>query len=367
MTKDRISTLLQSFHEQNIDSLFITSKANVYYFSNYYTDPHERLVAVYVSKKHNPVLIVPAMEVEDAKDAGWDHDIIHYEDHENVWELFFKYVEQKSALPQSIGLEYNHLTLERFKMIQQIFPKTSITDAQDLLAQLRVIKNDQEYTLLKEAAHLADYGIQVGMNAIREGVTELELIAEIEYALKKKGVQEMSFSTMALSGHKTASPHGVPSLDKIKHGDMVLFDLGVIHEGYCSDITRTFAYKQITEKQEKIYNTVLNAEEKAIQASQLGVEVGKIDQIARNVITEAGYGKFFTHRIGHGLGIDVHEYPSMHQDNTLKLQSGMCFTIEPGIYVPNVGGVRIEDMIFMTSSGPEVLTESPKTLQIIDS
>lgn len=366
MVQDRIDTLQNTLHEQNIDSLFITSKANVYYFSNYYTDPHERVVAIYVSQHHDPVLIVPAMEVEDAKDAGWEYDIIQYGDHENVWELFFTYVDNNNAIPRAIGLEYNHLILDRFNTIQKIFPDSTFVDAQEILAQLRLIKNDHEYKLLKEAARLADYGVEVGMNTIAEGVAELDVIAEIEYALKKKGVQEMSFSTMVLSGSKTASPHGTPSTDKITKGDLVLFDLGVVHQGYCSDITRTFAFQHITDEQKTIYQTVLNAEEEAIKAAQIGVEVGHIDQTARNIISKAGYGQYFTHRIGHGLGIDVHEYPSMHQENTLKLQEGMCFTIEPGIYVPNVGGVRIEDMIFITASGPKSLTASPKKLTIIE-
>src|SRR5699024_1092633 len=166
-----------------------------------------------------------------------------------------------------------------------------------------------------------------------------------------QGVEGMSFSTMALSGTKTASPHGTPGKKSIKKGDLVLFDLGVIHGGYCSDTTRTVAFQSITEEQKNIYETVLKAEQLAIDASKIGVSVGSIDLAARNHIDEMGYGKYFTHRIGHGLGIETHEYPSMHSQNKLKLDKGMCYTIEPGVYVPNTGGVRIEDMIFMTENG----------------
>lgn len=365
MTKQRMENLFKKLSEKKIDSVFITSKANVFYFSNYYTDPHERLVGVYASEGISPLLIVPSMEVEDARQAGWESEIIHYGDHENIWEKLYHYLEAKKALPNHLGLEYNHLNLERYKTLKNLFPETTISDLQDDLAQLRLIKNREEYLLLKEAADLADYGIQVGKSAISEGATELEIVAEIEYALKKKGVQEMSFSTTVLTGNKTASPHGVPSSDQVQKGDFVLFDLGVVHEGYCSDITRTFAFESLSKKQEEIYNTVLKAEKQAIQASQLGVAVGQVDKVARDLIEEAGYGKYFTHRIGHGLGIDVHEYPSMHQDNKLALQEGMCFTIEPGIYIPEIGGVRIEDMIFMKAEGPESLTSFNKELQII--
>lgn len=361
---NRLDSLIHELKRNDLDSIFVTSKANVYYLSGYYTDPHERVVAVYVSQSDDPVLIVPAMEVNDAKDAGWNYDMIGYHDHENVWELFLNHL-NKSKLPESMGLEHDHFTLERYESLKKILSTTHLKNATNILSNMRVIKSKQEYTLLKQAASLADFGVETGVNAIKEGISELDIIATIEYELKKQGVQEMSFSTMVLSGGKTASPHGTPDQTKIQKGDMVLFDLGVVFEGYCSDITRTVAYHSISDQQQQVYETVLKAEQKAIEACKVGVPVGKLDQIARDHIGKAGYGEYFTHRIGHGLGIDVHEYPSMHGENELPLQEGMCFTIEPGIYVPNVGGVRIEDMIFMTDKGAESLTTYPKELQII--
>lgn len=363
---NRINSLLEEMNKKNLDSTLVTSKSNLFYLSNYYTEPHERVIAVYVSKSLDPLLIVPAMEVNDAKAAGWNYEIIGYHDHEDPWDLFSAFLKRNEKVPSSIGLEYDQITLSRFDAIKQILPNTTISDAQDMLANLRVIKNKKEYTLLKQAASLADFGVKTGIKAIEEGVSELGIIATIEYELKKLGIQEMSFNTMAISGTKTSSPHGTPSMKKITAGDVVLFDLGVVFEGYCSDITRTVAYKSITEEQRNIYQTVLAAEEKAIEISKVGTPVGKVDEAARKHIEQAGYGEYFTHRIGHGLGIETHEYPSMHTNNNLPLKAGMCYTIEPGIYIPNTGGVRIEDMIFMTEKGPEVLTESPRELQIIE-
>lgn len=362
---NRIDSLLEEMNKKELDGMLVTSKSNLFFLSNYYTEPHERVIAIYVSKSLDPLLIVPAMEVEDAKAAGWDFEIIGYHDHEDPWELFSGFLNRNQKIPQSIGLEYDQITLNRFEAIKHVLPNTAISNAQELMANLRVIKNKKEYTLLKQAAALADFGIETGIKAIQEGTGELEVIAAIEYALKKQGIQEMSFNTMVLSGTKTSSPHGTPSMKKITAGDMILFDLGVIFEGYCSDISRTVAYKSITKEQEEIYHTVLTAEQKAIEISKVGTPVGKVDEAARKHIDEAGFGKYFTHRIGHGLGIETHEYPSMHSNNDLPLKAGMCYTIEPGIYVPNKGGVRIEDMIFMTDKGPEILTEFPKELQII--
>ncbi|HLR68459.1 M24 family metallopeptidase [Virgibacillus alimentarius] len=362
---NRIHTLLEQLKKNNTESILLTSKANVYYLSNYYTEPHERVIAVYVSQYHDPLLIIPAMEVEDAKAAGWEHEIIGYHDHENVWELFLAFIKKHHKTPETIGLEFDHLTLNHFQELKNTLPSILFSDASEIVANLRVIKNKKEYTLLKQAANLADFGVETGIKALREGVSELEVIATIEYELKKQGIQEMSFSTMVLSGLKTASPHGNPDMKEIEKGDLVLFDLGVIFEGYCSDTTRTVAFHSITNQQRSIYNTVLEAEQKAIEKSKLDIPLGEIDNAARKHIKKAGYGDYFNHRIGHGIGIETHEYPSMHSNNKLPLQAGMSYTIEPGIYIPDKGGVRIEDMVYMTNKGPEILTQSPKELQII--
>ncbi|SFD60942.1 Xaa-Pro dipeptidase [Lentibacillus persicus] len=365
MTK-RLASLHEKLKEHNLDSMLITSTANFYYLSNYYTDPHERFIAVYISRFHDPLMIVPALEKDDAKKAGWAYELIAYGDDENPWEKFYQFLKRHDKMPETIGMEYSHLTLDRFQQIKQILPEAVFQDAGDILSSLRVIKSSEEYKLLKEAAEFADYGIETGIKAIKEGTSELEIIAKIEYELKKQGIREMSFSTMVLSGSKTASPHGTPSMKMIEKGDLVLFDLGVIYEGYCSDISRTVAFNSITPEQKSIYNTVREAETKAIESSKPDTAVKDIDLTARSHIEEKGYGHYFIHRIGHGLGIETHEFPSMHSENKLPIKKGMCYTIEPGIYVPGKGGVRIEDMVFISDSGPETLTKFPKELQIVD-
>ncbi|MDL4841331.1 Xaa-Pro peptidase family protein [Aquibacillus sp. LR5S19] len=362
---ERISKLTFAMKERGVESIFITSQANVYYISNYYTDPHERLVAIYLDQTGRALIILPEMEKANAIQSGWTQDIISYNDQENPWELFKKYLLALYSLPESMAIEKNHMTVDRQELLQTILPKTTTQDATNLLSSLRVIKDKQEYKLLKQAACLADYGVKIGIDSIQEGKSELEVVADIEYALKKQGIREMSFSTMVLAGNKTASPHGSPSLDKIKYGDLILFDLGVVFEGYCSDITRTVAFQSITPEQNNIYQTVLAAQMKAIETAKINTPIGDLDTIAREHIINEGYGDFFTHRIGHGIGIDVHEFPSLTSNNTLLLKEGMSFTLEPGVYIPNLGGVRIEDDIYMTNQGPEILTTYPKKLQII--
>ncbi|MFP7478099.1 M24 family metallopeptidase [Terribacillus saccharophilus] len=361
----RIDTLLHQLKGAQADSVFITSMENVYYVSNYYTDPHERLVAVFADQKDAPLLILPAMEKEDALQAGWKEEMLTYHDHEDVWQLFKNHLKERGRIPASMGIEKDHMSVLRLELLKHILPDTAFPNATELLQDLRNIKDKKEYTLLKQAAVLADLGVKKGIEAIAAGKSELQIVAELEYALKQEGVRSMSFATTVLSGAKTASPHGTPDGKQIAPGDLVLFDLGVIFEGYCSDITRTVAYKHVTADQQHIHDTVRIALEKATAASKAGTAIAEIDRAARGHIEQAGYGEYFTHRVGHGLGIGIHEFPSLSSNNTQAMQEGMCYTIEPGIYLPGVGGVRIEDDIFLTKNGPDVLTAYPRDLQII--
>ncbi|WP_188206418.1 M24 family metallopeptidase [Alkalibacillus aidingensis] len=361
----RIDQLINELKQRSIDSMFITSKANIFYFSQLYAEAHERLIALYIDQKGNRVLVVPALELEDVKNTGWKEAIITYYDHEDPWEKFNEWVKKTGFTPSSIGIEEESLNVQRYKLLQKHLPTSELVDGQLLLNQMRVIKDESEASILQEAAKFADFGVETAVKHIQPGKTELEIIAQVEYALKKEGIRHMSFSTLVLSGDKTAAPHGNPSTKVIESGDFVLMDLGVIHNGYCSDITRTVAVGDISDEQKEIYNTVLNAELAGLDACQIGTPLGEIDRAARDVIEKAGYGEYFTHRIGHGLGIDVHEFPSMASNNQDPLQAGMSFTIEPGIYLPGAGGVRIEDDVLMTKQGAKTLTKYPKELIIL--
>lgn len=357
--------LSQWMKEKDIEMSFLTSTESVFYLSGFYSDPHERLLGVAVFQEEEPFLICPAMEKEDAKKAGWPYEIIGYSDIENQWGIVQKAVSKRVNKVTQIGIEKEHMNVERYEELTKLFPGTSFVSAEEKLRKLRMVKDEKELSTIKEACALADYAIEVGCSEIKEGKTELEVLAAIEFALKKKGVAAMSFSTMVLTGANGASPHGNPGQTKIQKGDLVLFDLGVVVDGYCSDITRTVAYGDISDKQREIYDTVLKAQLAAVEASKPGVACSEVDLTARKIIADAGYGEYFPHRLGHGLGISVHEYPSLTETNNLLLEKGMVYTIEPGIYVPGVAGVRIEDDVYVTENGVEILTKFPKELQTI--
>ena len=356
---------LQSYlQEQNIDAAFVTTPDNVFYFSGFKSNPHERLLGVMVFKEAEPFLICPKMEVPDAISAGWNYEAVGHLDTDNAWEVLANAIKSRGVDLSSIAIEKSHLTVERLEALQQFYPQANFVRLDHKINDLRVIKDQAELEKMREAARLADFAIEVGCKEIAEGKTEMEILTAIENAIRQKGYS-MSFETMVLSGPKAASPHGTPGDRKIQKGDFILFDLGVIYEGYCSDITRTVAFGEPTDEQIAIYQAVRNANENAIAAVKPGIRAMDLDKIARDTIADAGYGEYFTHRLGHGLGISVHEFPSVTGTNEMVLLPGMVFTIEPGVYNTEIAGVRIEDDVVVTADGVEVLTKFTKELIIL--
>ena len=348
----------------NIDVAFVTTPDNVFYVSGFKSNPHERLLGILIFKEAEPFLICPQMEIPDAKAAGWAYEVIGHQDTDDSMVVLANAITARGVDPKVFAIEKAHLIVERLEALQHLFPQASYVRLDEKINAMRVIKDETELDKLRKAAELADYAIEVGCKEIAEGKTEIEILTAIESAVQAKGCK-MSFETMVLSGPKTASPHGIPGTRKIQKGDMILFDLGVIYDGYCSDITRTVAYGEPSEAQKDIYNAVLAANTNAIAAVKPGVRAMDLDKIARDTITDAGYGDYFTHRLGHGLGISVHEFPSVTGTNDMTMEAGMVFTIEPGVYRADVTGVRIEDDVVVTHDGVEVLTKFPKTLTVL--
>lgn len=362
MTK--IKQLQQYLEENNLDAAFITTPDNVFYFSGFKSDPHERLLGIMVFKEAPPFIICPQMEVPDVRAAGWNFDTVGHLDTENAWDVVTENITKRGVTVSTVAIEKSHLTVERLEALAAIYPDAMFERLDDKINAMRVIKDVTELEKMRKAAELADYAIQVGCDEITEGKTELEVLNAIEAAIKAKGYA-MSFETMVLAGEKSASPHGTPGNRKIQRGDFILFDLGVIYEGYCSDITRTVSFGAPNEAQIAIYNAVRKANEDAIAAVKPGIRAMDLDKISRDAITAAGFGEYFTHRLGHGLGISVHEFPSITGTNELVMETGMVFTIEPGVYKSDVTGVRIEDDVVVTETGVEVLTKFTKELVIL--
>ncbi|GBU10736.1 dipeptidase [Erysipelotrichaceae bacterium] len=359
--------ILNWMDTMGIDVCFINNPANIAYLTGFSSDPHERVLGlVLMSGKGKSFLFTPAMEIGQARRSVSGLDVFGYLDHENPWEKIGNLISTQISGSQKWAIEKNYLTVERLELIKNNCPiDDDILDFTSVIQEMMLIKSPEEITKMKHAGLFADYAFEVGFNSIESGVSEQEIIAKIEYELKKKGVMEMSFSTLVLAGESASDPHGTPSDRKIVPNEFVLFDLGTVYDGYASDATRMAYYGTPTAEQQKVYDLVLKAHMEALKAIKPGVEAGFLDSIARSIITEAGYGAYFNHRLGHGIGATVHEYPSIMQNSQFIIQEGMCFSIEPGIYLPGEFGIRIEDCVYVTANGCEVLTHTPKQLHVI--
>ncbi|WP_253721170.1 M24 family metallopeptidase [Brevibacillus brevis] len=363
MFQERISKLHTFLTEQELNAVLITSPKHVYYLTGFFTDPHERFMGLVIPAEGKPSLIVPALDREAASGASFVQDIHTHTDIQNPYEIL------KQVLPANLaklGIEKSHMTVERYEALGQVVLASSYVDVEEPLREMRLIKSADEVDRLKHAVQLVEDSLRETLKKVKTGMTETEIVAELEFQMKRLGAEGPSFTSMVLAGEKSALPHGKPGTRQVQEGDLLLFDIGVAANGYVSDITRTFAVGEISAQLQEIYETVLAANEAAIAEIRPGVTFAHLDKTARDVITAKGYGEYFMHRLGHGLGMDVHEYPSVHSQNQEVLRPGMVFTIEPGIYLPGVGGVRIEDDVLVTETGVEILTQFPKKLTSIN-
>ncbi|MCE4954252.1 aminopeptidase P family protein [Staphylococcus haemolyticus] len=349
----KIEKITKQLQHEQADAAWITTPLNVFYFTGYRSEPHERLFALLITANGDQTLYCPKMEVEEVKNSPFEGKIIGYLDTENPFEI-------DPLSFNKLLIESEHLTVKRQRELTQNFGVQHYGDIDQIIKELRNIKNESEIENIREAAKLADKCIEIGTEFLKVGVTEREVVNHIENEIKKFGVSEMSFDTMVLFGDHAASPHGTPGERKLVKDEYVLFDLGVIYNHYCSDMTRTVKFGTPSEEAQTIYNIVLEAETNAIEAIKAGVPLQEIDKIARDIISDAGYGDYFPHRLGHGLGLEEHEYQDVSSTNSNLLEARMVITIEPGIYVPNVAGVRIEDDILVTENGYEILTHYDK-------
>ena len=367
----KLNHLQEYMVSEAIDVVYLDNPNTVAYFTNFESNPHERIVAYIVTQKDH-FLFVPTLEKEEASSQSNVENIYSYNDEENPWKII---AEETSKLVEEINyycVDETTLTVERDNNLRHAFldlqkkdHTISSDDISAIIDQMRVVKEQDEIDKMIVAGELADEALQIGIDSLVEGITEQEVAALIDMEMKKRGVSEMSFSTLVLFGDHAASPHGNPGERQLKQNEFVLFDLGVIYDGYASDVTRTIAFGEISEKEEEVYEIVLEAQRTAQEAVKPGMRAGELYQIARQVIADAGYGKYFNHRLGHGIGKTAHEFPSIHGSNETILEPGMCFSIEPGIYIPGEVGVRIEDCVYVTEDGCEPFTLMDKELYTI--
>ena len=263
-----------------------------------------------------------------------------------------------------LGYEEDYLTAGELAHFEDAL-NAKLVPFQEPIRSFRAVKEDWELDRMRKAQQIADAAFLETLPRLKVGMTELEAQAELIYCMYKNGAQGLSFDPIVVSGPKTSMPHGVAGDRVIQEGDFLTMDFGVLHQGYCSDTTRTVAFGYATEEMRKVYNIVLQAQQEAIAATRAGVPGSTIDGIARKVISDAGYGDYFGHGYGHSLGLEIHESPNLNMRNHEPLPAGAVCSAEPGIYLPGKFGVRIEDVTVLREDGCENLTKLPKELLIL--
>lgn len=354
----KIENLIKKLEQENIFAAVLSDPVSINYLTGYLSDPHERHMYLFLFADKTPLLFLPALDVARAE-ATVNFAVVGYQDSENPWEKI------KAVLPKTdfaqVAVEFDNLNVTKYKGLQSVFTGEFV-NLTPTLQQMRLIKSADEIEKMFVAGDFADKAVQIGFDNISLDATETDIIAQIEFGMKQQGINKMSFDTMVLTGNNAANPHGIPATNKIENNALLLFDLGVETLGYTSDMTRTVAVGKPDQFKQDIYKLCLEAQLTALDFIKPGVTAAEVDAAARNVIEKAGYGKYFNHRLGHGLGMDVHEFPSIMAGNDLVIQEGMCFSVEPGIYIPEKVGVRIEDCGHVTKTGFEVFTKTPKEL-----
>lgn len=332
------------------NATLILSPENLYYFSGF-TGGEGML---YIDKKRL-ILFTDSRYTVQAKDEAPDFEII---DTANLSVSEFL----KSQGDKAYGFEDDYITFSKFASLKRISPKSVFSPVSSHIDKIRMIKDAQEIEKIKTAAHIADSAYSYILDKICVGKTERQISLELEYFMKSKGAEGLSFDTIVASGVRSALPHGTATDKVIESGDFVTLDFGCKYLGYCSDMTRTVVVGKASDKQKEIYNTVLAAQKAALDTIRAGELANAVDDAARSIIIDAGYGKNFGHGLGHSLGLKVHESPSCSPKSADVLTENMLMTVEPGIYIEDFGGVRIEDLVLVTKGGHENLTTSKKEL-----
>ncbi len=349
--------LLQNKLQDIADCAFITSDINRLYLSGMKSSAGTLLV--FSDKAY---LIIDFRYIENAKNTVTDCEVI-LED--NIIKQVNKLIKKHNA--KNIAVESDSITLSRFISLENQLDCSVLRTEKlsEAINEMRSIKSQQEVDSIIKAQRIAEKALEEAMNFIAVGRTEREIALFLDFEMQKRGSEGVSFETIALSGVNTSMPHGVPSDKKVCSGDFVLMDFGAVCDGYHSDMTRTVAVGEPSDKAKEVYDVVLKAQMSALESAKSEITGKQLDNVARTVIENAGYGEYFGHSLGHGVGLEIHELPNASPRYEKPLSKGAIVTVEPGIYIPGELGVRIEDMILLTDNGYNNLTLSPKELIVL--
>ncbi|MBR5237024.1 MAG: aminopeptidase P family protein [Clostridia bacterium] len=347
MFTKRVKALLSS---AKADVIYITSPENLRYFSGF-TGVEGALI---LSPKEQLLLTDSRYLLQAAEEAP-DFAIVDVAKTKPIDCL-------SSYHPKTIAFEESYVSAEAYKKLCEALPDCAWQGIDKEILLQRAVKDEEELACTRKAAKLADEAFSEVLPMIKEGAAEKDIALALEWSMRKGGAEAASFSIICASGVRSALPHGVATDKKLEKGDFVTMDFGCFYKGYASDMTRTVVVGKASDRQKKIYETVLLAQETALSVLRPGLLCKEADAAARDVIASAGYGDCFGHSLGHGTGLLIHEQPTLSPRSEGFLTPGMLVTVEPGIYIENFGGVRIEDLVYITEQGYENLTHTDKRL-----
>ena len=359
------TAIASALEAENLDAVLLTGEANRFYASGFFTPGGDATALV---TRKDAFFFTDARYTEAAGRRLEDCQLREVKPGRKLMDQLKELVFLKGV--RRLGFEDAAMTVQSFRRMEKALseegrPACELVPASEAVLKLRQIKDREELQAMEAAQGIAERALEDILREIRPGVTEKEIAARLQYLMLHYGASDMSFDPIVVSGVNGSLPHGVPSEKEIQAGEFVTMDFGCIYKGYCSDMTRTVAVGAVTEEMERVYRTVLAAQEAGIAAARAGVSGKAVDAAARAVIQEAGYGDYFTHSFGHGVGVEIHEAPNASSGNEEPLPAGAVISAEPGIYLPGKLGVRIEDVIQITPEGCRNLTKAPKELLIL--
>jgi Xaa-Pro dipeptidase len=365
MTQPRIDKLLHLAAQHQLQAVAVMPGPNMQYFAGLHFHLSERPALALFPLQGTPVLICPAFEATKTQRSPIQWQIFTYVDGQDPAEAFQTACRAVNLDQVRLGVEAYKMRVLELRLLEKAAPSVTMEPADPLIAELRMIKDADEVAAMRRAIEMTERALDEVLLRVRIGMTEKQVANELVLALLRGGAEALAFEPLIQSGPNAALPHATAGERVIQAGDVLLLDFGVTCSGYTSDITRTVVMGQPGAEIAKIYELVKQANAAGRIAARPGATGQDVDRAARRVITDAGYGQYFTHRTGHGLGLEGHEPPYMVEGNTTPLEVGNTFTVEPGIYVPGLGGVRIEDDLLLTANGAESLTRYDRELKII--
>jgi Xaa-Pro dipeptidase len=376
MSKDLTENLYTSRHAQlavalqtsGVDILALNPGKSLTYLTGLHFHLSERPVLALFVPHTPPIVVLPELEALKIKNLGYPVQAFPYGEDPQTWEAVFMQAAQAAKVDgRRVGVEPRCMRVLELRLLETSAPQAEIVSGEEILVSLRVHKDETEIASMRAAVDIAQRALQATLPKVKAGVSELQLASELTLQLLRQGSEpEIPFSPIVASGPNSANPHVTPSDRALAPGDLLVIDWGATVNGYVSDLTRTFAIGTPGAELARIAKIVAEANTAARQAAIPGALASDVDKAARSVIEQSGYGKFFTHRTGHGLGLEGHEEPYIRADNDQPLEEGMTFTIEPGIYLPDRGGVRVEDDFVITRTGGESLSNLPRNLMVIE-